>query len=48
MREMLMQTLYNLRYDMDCIGCEEELYEELGAMSITELENLISSFLDEM
>ena len=43
-----MQTLFNLRYDMDCIGCDAEMREELNAMSITELENLISGFLEEM
>lgn len=47
MREMLMQTLYNLRYDMDCIGCDDEITAELAALSIPDLERLINTFLEE-
>lgn len=48
MREMLVQTLFNLRYDMDCIGENYDPYEETKGLTIPDLENLISDFLDNM
>ena len=48
MREMLVQTLFNLRYDMDCIGENYDPYEETKGLTISDLENLISEYLEEM
>lgn len=45
-RAMLEQTLYNLRYDMDCIG--EDTAAELAALSIADLEQLITEYLEEV
>lgn len=45
-RAMLEQTLYNLRYDMDCIG--EDIAAELAALSIADLEQLITEYLEEV
>lgn len=47
-RAMLEQTLYNLRYDMDCIGCNDEIAAELAALSIADLEQLITEYLEEV
>lgn len=44
-REMIKQTIYNLRYDMDCIG--EDFWGELNALTDTELENVLNDLLDE-
>ena len=45
-RAMLEQTLYNLRYDMDCIG--EDIAAEIAALSIADLEQLITEYLEEV
>lgn len=44
-RSLLEATLFNLRYDMDCIGEAEEMYAELAAMSDAELERVLNEFL---
>ncbi len=44
-RAMLESTLYNLRYDMDCIGQEAEMWAELSAMTDAELEGAINYFM---
>ena len=44
-RAKLESTLYNLRCDMDCIGLEAEMIAELSAMTDSELESAINSFL---
>lgn len=48
MRNMLIQTLWNLRFDMDCIGEDYDPYEETAGLTISDLENLISDFLETM
>lgn len=45
-RAMLEQTLFNLRYDMDCIG--EDLAAEIAALSNAEIEILINEYLEEV
>lgn len=47
-RAMLEQTLLNLRFDMDCIGKEAEMYRELAAMTDPELEQILNELLAEM
>ena len=44
-RAMLEKTLYNLRFDMDCIG--EDLPAEIAALRDAELERLITEYLAE-
>ena len=44
-RAMLESTLFNLRYDMDCIGQDAEMRAELSAMSDKELEAAINDYL---
>jgi hypothetical protein len=44
-REMIRQTIFNLRYDMDCIG--EDFWGELNALTDTELENILNDLLNE-
>ena len=44
-RAMLESTLYNLRYDMDCIGQASEIWAELSAMTDSELEATINEYL---
>ena len=45
-RAMLEQTLFNLRYDMDCIG--EDLAAEIAALNDSELVRLINDCLEEV
>lgn len=45
-RRLLEQTLYNLRYDMDCIG--EDLAGEIAALTDRELESLINEYIEEV
>lgn len=47
-RALLEATLFNLRYDMDCIGENYDPYEETAGLTISDLENLISDFLENM
>lgn len=44
-RETIKMTIFNLRYDMDCIG--EDFWGELNALTDTELENVLNDLLDE-
>lgn len=44
-RAMLESTLFNLRYDMDCIGQAAEMRAELSAMTDGELEAAINDYL---
>ena len=44
-RAMLESTLFNLRYDMDCIGLDDEMRAELSAMTDAELEGAINRFM---
>ena len=43
-RRMLEATLFNLRYDMDCIGEAEVLADEISRLSDEELETLINEW----
>lgn len=43
-RAMLEATLFNLRYDMDCIGEAEVLADEISRLSDEELETLINEW----
>lgn len=45
---MLEQTLLNLTYDMDCIGADAEIAEQLSKLTISDLEDLITDYLDSM
>lgn len=45
-RAMLEQTLFNLRFDMDCIG--EDLAAEIAALNDSELVRLINDYLEEV
>lgn len=47
-RKLLETTLFNLRYDMDCIGEELEMYSDLEAMSDAELESIINEMLSDL
>ena len=47
-RSLLEATLFNLRYDMDCIGQAAELHAELAAMTDADLENALNVFLTDM
>lgn len=42
-REMIRMTIYNLRYDMDCIG--EDFRGELNALTDAELESVLNDLL---
>ena len=44
MRQKLEQRLFDLRYDMDCIGCEPEMWEQIHSLSDEELINLITEY----
>lgn len=44
-RSMLESTLYNLSYDMDCIG--EDVWSEIAAISDQDLESLINEYVEE-
>ena len=44
-RSMLESTILNLTYDMDCIGCESEIYEELSRLSDSDLETVLNDIL---
>lgn len=48
MRAMLIQTLINLTYDMDCIGAEEEISEQIAMLTDSDLEDLITEYLSTM
>lgn len=47
-RAMLESTLFNLRYDTDCIGRAAEMRTELSAMSNAELETALNDFIADM
>ena len=47
-RRLLEATLFNLRYDMDCIGDELEMYSDLETMSDDELENILNEMLSNL
>lgn len=47
-RAILESTLFNLRYDMDCIGQSAEMRAELSAMTDAELENVLNGFLADL
>lgn len=44
MRAKLEQRLFDLRYDMDCIGCEPEMWEQIHSLDDEELINLITEY----
>ena len=44
-RQMLRETIYNLRYDMDCIGHADEFWSELNALTDSELEEVLNDIL---
>ena len=44
MRQELEQRLFDLRYDMDCIGCEAEMWNEIHNLNDEELVNLIAEY----
>ena len=41
MRAELEHRLFDLRYDMDCIGCEAEMWEQIHSLCDEELVELI-------
>lgn len=47
-RGMIEQTLYNLRYDMDCIGAEAEIWEELHSLTDEDLITVFNDFVGGM
>ena len=47
-RELLEKTIYNLRFDMDCIGDEVEMFAELAAMSDADLEKVLNDLLSNL
>jgi len=47
-RAILESTLFNLRYDMDCIGQSAEMQAELSAMTDAELESVLNGFLADL
>ena len=47
-RILLEETIFNLRYDFDCIGEEEEMFSELAAMTDLELESVLNDILADM
>lgn len=44
MRKELEQRLYDLRYDMDLIGLEEDLKNEIRNLTDEELVNLVNEY----
>ena len=44
MRQELEQRLFDLRYDMDCIGCEDEMREQIHGLDDDELLELIKEY----
>lgn len=46
-RWKLERKLYDLRYDMDCIGCEAEMWEQIHGLDDEELENMIAEYEEE-
>lgn len=47
MREELEQRLFDFRYDMDLIGLEEELRNEIRNLTDEELVNLVNEYEEE-
>lgn len=47
-RAMIEQTLFNLRYDMDCIGAETEIWEQLHSLTDDELITVFNDFVEGM
>jgi len=41
MREAREQRLYDLTHDMDCIGGDDEIWEQIHSLSNEDLEELI-------
>lgn len=48
MRNELEKLLFDMRFDMDCIGCEAEMWEELETMSTAELSAAIMDYLEDL
>lgn len=44
MRQELEQRLFELRFDMDCIGEETRLAEEIRSLTDEDLVNLIAEY----
>ena len=47
-RGMIEQTLFNLRYDMDCIGQDAEMWEQLHSLTDEELITVFNDFVGGM
>ena len=47
-RAMIEQTLFNLHYDMDCIGAEAEILEQLHSLTDEELITVFNDFVGGM
>ena len=47
-RKMIEDTILNLTYDMDCIGVEAEIFEELARLSDSDLEAVLNQILEEL
>lgn len=45
---MLQETLFNLCHDMEYIGQEAEVRAEIGRLSDSELEQIITRYLSEI
>ena len=46
-RLQLERKLFNIRYDMDCIGDESEMWQEIQKMSEEELTTILKELLSE-
>lgn len=46
-RLQLEKRLFNTRYDMDCIGEEQEMWQEIQKMSEEELATILKELLSE-
>ena len=47
-RALLESTLFNLTYDMEYIGCAAEMYEEIAAMTDSDLEWILNDILSKL
>jgi len=47
-REMIEATLLNLRFDMDCIGESDKMWEQLHSMTDDELIRVFNEFVEDM
>lgn len=48
MRQAMEQKLFDLRFDMDMIGQEQELREAISSLSDEELAELVNEYREEI